>query len=79
MTESTWLGFHIAATYGSVGGTGGWNALPTRASMRQEGLLDRTLSIVQLGVVIAGGLSKFEAVREISRRVSIRGKPPSDP
>ena len=73
------LGFHVAATYDSVGETGGWNALPTRASMRQEGLLDRTLSEVQLGVVIAGGLSKFEAVREISRRVSIRGKPPSDP
>ena len=37
------FGFHIAATYDSVGETGGWNALPTRASMRQEGLLDRIL------------------------------------
>jgi hypothetical protein len=34
------LGFHIAASYDSVSGEGGWNALPTRANLRQEGLLD---------------------------------------
>ena len=70
------LGFHIAATYDSVGETGGWNALSHQSKHAPGGPSGRE---VQLGVVIAGGLSKFEAVREISRRVSIRGKPPSDP
>ena len=73
--------FHIAATCDSVAGTGGWNAFPTRARRRRVVLnpsatVSTQMSVIQLsqlGVVIAGGLSKFEAVREISRRVSIRG------
>mmetsp|Transcript_24986 Transcript_24986/g.65555 ORF Transcript_24986/g.65555 Transcript_24986/m.65555 type:complete len:414 (-) Transcript_24986:275-1516(-) len=34
------LGFHIAASYDSVQGQGGWGELPTRATLQKEGLLD---------------------------------------
>jgi len=34
------LGFHIAASYDRVARQGGWNSFPTRASLREEGLLD---------------------------------------
>ena len=63
-----WLGFHIAATYDSVGETGGWNALPARASMRQEGLLDRARCCHCRGLVqirgCQGDLTKSEHSRK---------------
>jgi len=45
--ESPWLrlGFHVAASYDRVQGQGGWGELPTRATLKQEGLLDDILIV----------------------------------
>jgi len=47
MPESPYLriGFHIAASYDKVLGKGGWNELPTRATLREEGLMDDILIV----------------------------------
>jgi len=45
--ESPWLrlGFHVASSYDSVQGQGGWGELPTRATLQEEGLLDDILIV----------------------------------
>jgi len=47
MPESPYLriGFHIAASYDKELGQGGWNELPSRATMREEGLMDDILIV----------------------------------
>eukprot|EP00450_Noctiluca_scintillans_P001508 CAMPEP_0194482416 /NCGR_PEP_ID=MMETSP0253-20130528/4376_1 /TAXON_ID=2966 /ORGANISM="Noctiluca scintillans" /LENGTH=421 /DNA_ID=CAMNT_0039321953 /DNA_START=58 /DNA_END=1323 /DNA_ORIENTATION=+ len=47
MPESPYLriGFHIAASYDRLMQKGGWNELPTRATLRKAGLLDDILIV----------------------------------
>jgi len=47
MPESPYLriGFHIATSYDKKLGQGGWNELPSRSSLRDEGLMDDILIV----------------------------------